>query len=53
MRCAIFCRSRPFQQTTLGAVSERIPVAIFWESMEFIALLGDHGGITVSDGTPP
>jgi hypothetical protein len=45
--------ARLFQRTTLGAVSERIPVAIFWESMEFIAFLGDYGGMTVSDGSPP
>lgn len=52
--CAISRRSRLFQRTMLGAVSEGIPlVAIFWESMEFIALLGDRGGITVSDRTPP
>jgi hypothetical protein len=28
--------------TTLGAVSERIPVAISWESMKAITLSGDH-----------
>jgi hypothetical protein len=40
-----------FQRTTLGAASERIPVAISWESMESIALSGDHGGITVPEGS--
>jgi hypothetical protein len=52
-RCAISPRSCLFQRTTLGAVSEGIPVAIFSESMEFITLLGDHGGITVPEGSPP
>jgi hypothetical protein len=45
-RCAIFPRSRLFQRTALGAVSKRNTVAIFSESMEFIARLGDHGRIT-------
>jgi hypothetical protein len=51
--CAISRRSRLFQWTTLGAVSEGNPVAIFSESMEFIARLGHHGGITAPKGSPP
>ena len=51
-RRAISRRSLLSQRTTLGAVSERIPVAISWESMESIALSGDHSGRTVCEGSP-
>jgi len=35
-------RSHLFQPTIPGEVSERIAVAISWESMKSIALSGDH-----------
>jgi hypothetical protein len=53
MRRPISGRSPLFRRTTLSAVGERIPVAIFSESMEFIALLGDHGRIPAPKGSPP
>jgi hypothetical protein len=52
-RRAIFRRSLLSQRATLGAVSERIPVAISWESMKSMALSADHWGITVPEGSPP
>jgi hypothetical protein len=50
--CRISRRPRLFQRMTLGAARERIPVAVDWEFMEFIALLDDHGGM-VPERSPP
>ncbi len=51
-RRAISRRSLFSKPTMPGAVNERIPVAISWESIKSIVLSGDHCGRTVLDGSP-
>src|ERR1700730_748013 len=51
-RRAIFRRSFVSQPTMPGGVSERIPIAISWESIKSIALSGDHRGRTELDASP-
>jgi hypothetical protein len=53
MRRAISRRSLWAQPTTLGVLTDKIPVAICWESMKASARLGDHSGVTLPDGSPP
>jgi hypothetical protein len=53
MRRAISRRSVWAQPTTLGVLTDKIPVAICWESMKSSALCGDQSGVTLPDGSPP
>jgi hypothetical protein len=53
MRRAICRRSLWAQPTTLGVLTDKIPVAICWESMKSSALSGDQAGVTLPDGSPP
>jgi hypothetical protein len=50
LRRAISRRSLWAQPTTLGVLTDRIPVAICWESMKSSALWGDQSGVTLPDG---
>jgi hypothetical protein len=38
---------------TLGVLTDRIPVAICWESMKSMARSGDQSGVTLPEGSPP
>jgi len=53
MRRAICRRSSWAQPTTLGVLTDKMPVAICWESMKAIARSGDQSGVMLPDGSPP